>query len=82
MLWVTDAAGKRVVGTLAVGGGERVVTFSPAKPWVRGNYKLVIDASLEDVCGNRVGEPFEVDVFRPIPLRPATKLVDRAFAVK
>ena len=48
----------------------------------RGAYKLVIDASLEDVCGNRVGEPFELDVLRPIPLKPEVKLAERAFAVK
>jgi hypothetical protein len=82
MLWVTDAAGKRVEGTVSVGGGERVVSFAPAKPWARGDYKLVIDAALEDVCGNRVGEPFEVDVFRPIPLKPETKLTERPFTVK
>ena len=82
MLWVTDAAGKRVEGTLTVGGGERVVSFAPAKPWARGSYKLMIDASLEDVCGNRVGEPFEVDVFKPIPLKRETKFAERAFVVK
>ena len=36
MLWVTDAVGKRVDGTLTVGGGERVVSFAPAKPWRAG----------------------------------------------
>lgn len=82
MLWVTDAVGKKVDGTLSVGGGERVVTFTPKTPWVRGAYKLMIDASLEDVCGNRVGEPFEVDVLRPIPLKPMVKLAERPFAVK
>ncbi len=49
MLWVTDATGKRVDGTLTVGLGERVVSFTPAKPWARGNYKLMIDANLEDL---------------------------------
>jgi hypothetical protein len=82
MLWVTDASGKPVEGMLTVGGGERVVSFAPAKPWVRGNYKLMIDASLEDVCGNRVGEPFEVDVFKPIPLKREAKFAERPFAVK
>jgi hypothetical protein len=82
MLWVTDAAGKRVEGTLTVGGGERVVSFAPAKPWARGTYKLMIDASLEDVCGNRVGEPFEIDVFKPIPLKREPKPAERPFAVK
>jgi hypothetical protein len=82
MLWVTDASGKSVEGTLTVGGGERVVSFAPKKPWVKGDYKLVIDETLEDVCGNRVGEPFEVDVFKPIPLKPMVKLTERPFAVK
>jgi hypothetical protein len=81
-LWVTDSTGKRVPGALTVGGGERVVSFAPAQPWVRGDYKLVINATLEDVCGNRVGEPFEVDVLKPIPLKREAKLVDRPFAVK
>jgi hypothetical protein len=82
MLWVVDASGARVPGTVSVGGGERVVAFTPTKPWARGDYKLVIDDALEDVCGNRVGEPFEVDVFRPIPLRPMQKLTERPFAAK
>lgn len=82
LLWVTDAKGSRVEGTLTVGGGERVVSFAPARPWVRGDYKLVINDELEDVCGNRVGEPFEVDVFKPIPLRPMAKLTERAFTAK
>ena len=29
-------AGQRVEGTLSVGGGERVVSFAPAKPWAKG----------------------------------------------
>ena len=75
-------AGKDVAGTITVGGGERVVTFAPKDPWARGAYKLVVDARLEDVCGNRVGVPFEVDVFHPIPLKPMVKLTERAFSVK
>jgi hypothetical protein len=82
MLWVTDADGNRIEGTLTVGLGERVVSFTPAKPWVKGNYKLLIDANLEDRCGNRVGEPFEVDVLKPIPLKPVQKLTERPFVVK
>jgi hypothetical protein len=82
MLWVVDAKGSRVEGSVTVGGGERVVTFAPKRPWARGDYKLVIDDELEDVCGNRVGQPFEVDVFHPIPERPKVKLTERTFAVK
>src|SRR5262245_1358453 len=82
MIWVTDAAGKKVDGQITVGGGERVVTFVPAKPWARGDYKLVVDSRLEDVCGNRVGEPFEVDVFKPITRKIEGKTAERPFTVR
>jgi hypothetical protein len=82
MVWVEDAAGNRVEGTLTVGGGERVLTFAPAKPWRRGEYKLVVDTRLEDVCGNRVGQPFEVDEFKPIRPKIETRTVARPFAVR
>lgn len=81
-LTVADAASNPVDGTLTVGGGERVVTFTPAKPWQRGGYKLVVDTRLEDVCGNRVGEPFEVDVFKPITRKIEGKTVERPFTVR
>lgn len=82
MVWVTDAAGNRVPGTTTVGGGERVVTFAPAKPWARGEYKLAVDTRLEDVCGNSVGRPFEIDVFHPIQRKIETKTVERPFTVR
>lgn len=82
MVWVADAAGKRVDGTITVGGGERVITFAPAKPWTRGDYKLVVDTRLEDVCGNRVGQPFEVDVFKPVTGRIAVETAERPFTVR
>ncbi|MDY3559870.1 hypothetical protein R5W23_001042 [Gemmata sp. JC673] len=82
LLSVRDATGKSVEGVVTVGGGERVVTFAPARAWGRGEYKLIVDARLEDVCGNRVGEPFELDVLKPIPERAVTKVAERPFAVK
>lgn len=82
MVWVVNAAGKPVAGTLTVGGGERVITFAPAKPWTRGEYRLVVDTRLEDVCGNRVGEPFEVDVFKPVERKIRTKTLERTFTVR
>jgi hypothetical protein len=82
MLSVRDADGKPVDGGWTVGGGERVVTFAPKDRWAKGAYKLVVDARLEDVCGNRVGEPFELDVLKPIPAKAVTKLAERPFAVK
>jgi hypothetical protein len=82
MIWVVDAAGKPVDCTVSVGGGERVVSLAPKARWTKGDYKLLVDTRLEDVCGNRVGEPFELDVFKPIPARPVLKIAERPFVVK
>jgi hypothetical protein len=82
MVWVVDAAGTKVPGALTVGGGERLLTFASRDRWLRGDYRLVIDTRLEDVCGNRVGRPFEVDVFDPVTPRIESKTVERAFQVR
>ena len=82
MVWVVDAAGKKVPGTVTVGGGERVLTFAPAGRWARGDYKLVADTRLEDVCGNRVGRPFEVDELHPITGQIEAKFSERPFTVR
>ena len=82
VVWVMDANGETVSGTLTVGGGERVMTFAPREPWRHGEYKLVADTRLEDVCGNRVGEPFEVDVFKPVTQTIEAKTFERTFTVR
>ena len=82
VVWVANAKGEHVPGELTVGGGERVLTFAPKERWTRGEYKLVTDTRLEDVCGNRVGEPFEVDVFRPVTRKIETKTFERTFTVR
>ena len=82
VVWVADAKGERVPGTLTVGGGERVLTFEPQSRWKPGTYKLVADTRLEDVCGNRVGEPFEVDVFKPVTRAIEAKTFERHFSVR
>jgi hypothetical protein len=79
---VEDSAGQKVQGVMTVGGGERVLSFTPTNPWLPGEYKLVTDTRLEDVCGNRVGEPFEVDDFRPVKARIEVKYHERPFRVR
>jgi hypothetical protein len=58
-----------VAGTLAIGGEEKCWEFTPKQPWAAGTYQLLVDKDLEDLAGNRVGQPFEIDVFRPVPTR-------------
>jgi hypothetical protein len=81
MVWLVGPDGKKTVAEVA--DGERKLVFAPAgKAWPTGRYRLVIDTRLEDVCGNRVGEPFEVDVFKPVERSIEVETVTRVFEVK
>jgi hypothetical protein len=33
----------------------------PETPWRRGKHKLLIRTTIEDLAGNNIGEPFDVD---------------------
>lgn len=58
-LTVTDARGARVTGR-AVGEDEGAAwRFVPSAPWRPGAYRVEVDATLEDVAGNRVGEALD-----------------------
>lgn len=58
-----EVAGKRVDGEITIGKDERSWEFRPDQPWTAGKHELVIDTTLEDTAGNRIGRPFEVDRF-------------------
>ena len=57
------ADGATVPGEVAVGDRERQWSFTPRDAWKPGRYDLVAFAMLEDLAGNRIGRPFEVDEF-------------------
>jgi hypothetical protein len=62
LLWVEDAQGNAVEGAIEVSEEERLWSFTPQGEWRRGRYALAVDTVLEDVAGNNVGRPFEVDI--------------------
>jgi hypothetical protein len=66
-----------MVSSLAVarGNSERVVAGTTS------GYILRTDTGLEDVCGNRIGVPFEVDLLKPRPKEVKVDHVDLPFTV-
>jgi hypothetical protein len=52
----------------------------PAQPWTVGSYELRADPNLEDLAGNNLTKPFEVDVSE-LP-GPKTVITKRAFEVR
>jgi hypothetical protein len=82
LVWVVDASGTKVAGKVAVTERETVWLFTPASPWRAGAYHLVADTRLEDLSGNSIGRPFEVDVLRPVERVVKTETVKVPFSVK
>lgn len=81
LLWVTSADGKRMKGEVVVRDEETTWQFTPETDWEPGQFELVVDKSLEDLAGNNVGRPFEVDVFRPIQRELKAETVKLPFRV-
>ena len=66
LLWIEDAGKHAVEGQVQVRNSERQWTFVPSREWKDGDYRVVIRTGLEDLAGNNVARPFEVDrVQRP-----------------
>jgi hypothetical protein len=82
LVWVEDGAGRRIAGTVSVGAEEKRWQFVPADPWKPGPYRLVADSRLEDLAGNSIARPFEVDVFRPVERSIKAETVKIPFEVR
>jgi len=82
LVWVLGPDGKNLPGKLAVAEGETVWLFTPDRPWSEGSYSLVADARLEDLAGNSIAQPFEVDVLRPVTREVKTSTVKLPFSVR
>jgi hypothetical protein len=78
---VQDPDGKPVAGGITLAADETLWQFSPEATWRAGRYSLSIDKDLEDLVGNSIGRPFEVDVFEKIERQPVAELITIPFQV-
>jgi hypothetical protein len=81
LIWVENAEAIVVAGQVSLGAGETRWRFAPASPWRKGAYRLVVGTELEDLAGNSVARPFEVDVAGPISSRVTTKTIELPFRI-
>jgi hypothetical protein len=85
MLWVTEADNRKVAGQVEVTEAETCWQFTPERPWpgdAAGTFRLVADTRLEDLAGNSIAHPFEVDVFHPIQREVKAETVAVPFQVR
>ena len=81
LISVTGPGGGWLEGTARLEAGETRWIFTPRSAWSAGDYRLVIGTDLEDLAGNSVGRPFEVDMVGPISRKLTTETVRLPFRV-
>jgi hypothetical protein len=81
LIWVENAEAKVLKGVVSLAAAETCWRFTPTSAWREGGYRLVVGTELEDLAGNSVAQPFEVDAVGPISRRVTTKTVELPFRI-
>jgi hypothetical protein len=66
-----------IPGAVTLGASESEWRFQPAQPWTRGEHRVVVDMALEDLAGNRIGRPFDVDTMT----NPAERITKQSISL-
>lgn len=56
--------GKVVKGNIVVSDKDTIVKFTPDDEWQSGQYKLRVNARLEDLAGNNLNKVFDRDIYK------------------
>ena len=78
---VLDRDFQLVPGSISVSDRERSWSWTPTDPWKPGRYWLRADGNLEDLAGNSLERPFEVDQFDRVERQVEETVVDLPFDV-
>lgn len=80
-LGVRGPNGQPLLGLVTVNDDEKSAAFLPDKTWAAGRHELVVDTTLEDLAGNSIGRPFEVDVFQKVEQQSTSATASVPFEV-
>ena len=83
LIQVVDGKGEAVPGNVSMAEAEQVWGFEPESAWKAGDYRFRMVNTLEDLAGNQIGKPFEVDLFEEIDDHgdPKTHWVELPFMI-
>ena len=82
VVWLIDSRGAEIEGSILIEQGELGWSFVPRDPWQPGIYQLCAENSLEDIAGNSLGRPFEVDSFLTVSRRVERETIKRVFQIR
>ena len=81
VLQVKNATGEIIDGKIEISKFETLWKLTPKSPWKPGEYSLDVDTDLEDLAGNSVAKPFEVDVFKKVQRNVVPKIQSVNFSI-
>ncbi len=81
LMEVSDRRGNAVAGSIEVDREERRWRFTPGAPWQPGDYSVLVGTIIEDLAGNTINKPFEVDVFERVEARIYRETVSLPFRI-
>ncbi len=61
VIHIMDKQGNEMEGSIEITKNETLWKFTPVKSWTSENYQVRIESILEDVTGNNMTNPFDVD---------------------
>jgi hypothetical protein len=71
-----------VAGKVALDRRESEWRFTPDAPWQAGDYHLAVDTAIEDLAGNRIGVPFDIDIFEKVSKTIERKSINIPFTIR
>ncbi len=80
-LRVVSDDGRIVAGAARTAAAEQTWLYVPKEPWYPGAFTLEVESILEDLAGNSLARPFEVDITGPVP-RKVPPVLRAAFRIE
>ncbi len=81
LIWISDPTGQELTGTIEIPHGEVAWQFVPQRNWAAGKYQVLAGTVIEDLAGNNIARPFEVDTFPPVRKQLEQKFVSLPFEI-
>jgi hypothetical protein len=81
MIGIFDTRGE-VSGKITVDRNETEWRFTPQEAWNPGSYRITADNTLEDISGNHLDRPFDVDIFETVTKHITSATTSIPFTVK
>lgn len=82
LIEVRQKNGDLVMGTITLMNKETEWVFTPDDNWNVGQYIIRASTIIEDLAGNNIGKPFEVDVFESVQRWITEDYVDLPFEIR